>query len=138
MSFTTADGLDYILNLVSAREQPVETYYVALCYSLPGITTAGSELDEVEALGYTRGSLLNVSGNWTVSHGQLSNVTDVDYPVAEEEWGEIRYWAVCDTELAGRVLWAGYFTDPVFVAEGDQPQVPAYGLSMYFTMGDSS
>lgn len=89
-------------------------------------------------LGYRRAEIENISANWDVIHGQLTTTVDIDFPLADEDWGEVRYWAVCDSEDGGRVLWYDSFTDPFFIGEGEQPTIPAYGLSMYFSRDEDS
>lgn len=132
MSFATIAGQDYVLSLAAAREEPVGVYYVALCFNEPGITTGGGELDEVEGLGYARGELVNVSGNWDVIHSQLTNQVGVIFPLADEDWGQVRYWAICDAIEAGRVFWAGEFSEPMYIGEGDQVEIPEQALALYF------
>lgn len=131
MSFTI-DGLDYVLNLIGAREQILPEYYVALTATEPGLTVSGTELTEPTGMGYRRATMVNVSGNWDVIHNQLTNTVPVDYPLADEDWGSIRYWAVCDSVEAGRVLWSGEFTEEFYISEGDQIQIPENGMTMYF------
>lgn len=133
MSSSTVAGDAYCLSLVSASEEPVSAYYVALCYTEPGIATAGSELDEPEEeAGYVRAVIYNESGNWEQLHNQLSNAEDVDFTVASADWGLVRYWAITDEATGGRVFWTGSFTEPLYVGEGEQVSIPAGGLDIYF------
>lgn len=128
-SFITADGRDHMLDVVSGRAQPLERWYLALCRSTPGITVAGSELDEVDAPEYLRGEILNVEGSWHLIHAQLSNVVPIGFPLAETEWGQVRTWAICDQPLDGRVFWVGDIPT-TYVGEGDQVELPPYGLNL--------
>ena len=134
MSFITADGRDHTLAVISGREPPLERWYVALCYSEPGITVAGSELDEVSSEEYSRGEIVNVEGSWHLMHSQLSNLVAIGFPLAETDWGEVRTWAICDQELGGRVLWVGELP-PTWISEGDQVEIPVLGLSL--SLGES-
>lgn len=133
MSSSTVAGDEYCLALVSAREQAVPAYYVALCFTEPGVAIAGSELEEPEEeAGYTRAVIWNESGNWDLLHNQLSNSEEVDFTLASADWGLVRYWAVTDSPTGGRVLWVGRFTEPMFIGEGDQVSIPVGGLDIYF------
>lgn len=120
----TADGIEYLLNLMRNAETPVGSYYVALIRDLPpGFTISGEELDEPTNPEYARGEIINDSGSWEVSDNTLSNAVEVPFPVATDDWGQIRYWALTDQplDLGGRVLLAGEFSEALFVEALDQP-----------------
>ena len=127
----TRDGAAYIFNLFTNGESAAPTYYVALVVSAqPGIAVSGDELDEPAVSEYQRGALANVSGNWKIDGGTLINMVDIDFPVVANDWGQIRYWAICDEIDGGRVLFVGTFNTPFIVAIGDQPYVSAQALSI--------
>jgi hypothetical protein len=115
----TSSGLDYLAGLMTGGEQPVNSYFVALIPDfVPGFTATGEDITEPDATEYTRAEIINESGNWNVNGNQLSNVYEVTFPTALTAWGNIRYWAVCDLAIEGRVFWVGEFITPVFVDVG--------------------
>lgn len=132
-SYLTVSGLDFVLGLVGNRVQPPEVYHVALSTSEPGITATGRELFEPdEESGYLRGELPNESGNWDVINGELVKVVPVTFPVATSDWGLVRYWVLTDDPIAGEAILVGEFIEPMFISEGDQPEIPALSMTMFF------
>lgn len=128
--FITQDGANYFLDLFSASETAVPTYYVALISgSAPGMSIRGDELDEPAAADYARGTLTNVSGNWNTFSGVLSNTVEIDFPLPSTDWGTISAWAVCDDPIGGRVLFAGIM-DAFATTVGVQVYLPAGALSV--------
>lgn len=125
------DGADYLLNLFSNSEQAVPFYYIALVTGdQPGITGSGDELDEPPYEDYARAELENISGNWSVVDGLLTNMIEIAFPIPASDWGEIRYWAICDDYSAGRMLYSGRIDDPIDITVGDQPILPAGAVTI--------
>lgn len=133
--FLTTDGADYYMSIFGKKEEPVDRYFLALVGSQrPGLTADGYDLDEPADDSYSRAEIDNVDGNWVVMHGQLSNSSEIAFPIAASQWGYVHYWAICDLEEGGRVLWVGEFTDAFYVGPDVQATVPAGGLVMSFAL----
>lgn len=108
MGFVTVDGADYLMNLFSANEPPVEDYYLALVIgAMPGIAASGDELEEPFYVDYARAQIGNIVGSWEVFSGVLSNSVEVLFPSPESPWGTVRYWALTDSPVQGRALFVG-------------------------------
>ena len=106
--YLTADGADYFLNLFRNGEPPIPMYYLALVVgSQPGVTATGIELEEPVIEEYARAEVPNESGNWDMAQQSLTNLNEIAFPVPSEDWGNCRYWALCDAAESGRVLVAG-------------------------------
>jgi len=136
IGYFTADGADYLINLFTANEQAIPTYYLALITGdQPGIASHGSELDEPPFAEYARAPLENLSGNW-INQPQLA-LTNIDasFPVASQDWGIVRFWALCDQAQDGRVLMAGDF-DSFQVSAGDQVVFVAGTLGISLDLDD--
>jgi hypothetical protein len=130
----TADGADYFFELFSG-EPAVESYHVALIGPVaPGLTAGGYELEEPQAANYIRAQMPNDSAAWAVLHGGIQNVEELSFTIADEDWGEIQYWAVCDSAEGGRVFWIGEFSEPFYVQEGQQVTIPESALTLKFDL----
>lgn len=119
----TAAGAAHLRDLLRNAATPVPVYHVALvCTQPPGFTIGGEELDEPSYAEYARGELVNDSASWQVSDNLMTNLGEVTYPTALNEWGQVSYVAVCDSprEIGGRVLFCGELDRPLFVTVGDQ------------------
>jgi hypothetical protein len=115
----TAEGLTYLCELWTHGEAAVEAYYIALIRTIePGFTTTGDELDEPESSGYERAEIINDSANWQIADTTLSNVNEVAFDPADDEWGRITYWAICDAIEGGRCLFVGQLENPMYLIEG--------------------
>lgn len=126
----TSDGADYFLGLFSAGQLPVPFYYTALITGAqPGATITGDELDEPAFEDYVRAEYENVSGNWSIQDGVLLNEQEIAFPIAAQDWGTVNYWALCDAQFGGRVLYVGD-TDPLEVLTGDQVTLPPGALAL--------
>jgi len=66
--------------------------YVALHTDDP---TNSGENNEVTATSYTRASTSSGT-DWTVSDNTFSNLIDVEFPEAEENWGEVTHFTLWD------------------------------------------
>jgi hypothetical protein len=129
----TSSGLDYLAGLMTGGEQPVNSYFVALIPDYePGFTSTGEDITEPEVDEYTRVEIINESGNWNVDGGSLSNMFEITFPTALTPWGNIRYWAVCDLEIEGRVFWVGEFAVPVYVDVGGVVTLDPGSVSLSF------
>lgn len=128
----TIHGARYFLSLVGNITQPLEWVWVALSQDEIGYTATGDTITEPSAPSYHRVQLGNASGTWGLVGTTLTNLEDVVFPQAEEDWGLIRAWAICDANESGNVLIEGTLDTPVTISEGGILTVPASGLSVAF------
>lgn len=127
----TNSGADYLLGLMSATEPVVPTYYVALIAGEePSYTATGDDLDEPTATDYIRVSYENVSGNWNIVGGVMSNAIEIIWNVPGETWGDIAHWALCDSDFSGRALFVGSLVDVVPTTIGEAFYIPVGGLTV--------
>lgn len=136
IGYITADGADYLINLFTAAEQAAPAYYLALITGgQPGISSHGSELDEPPFADYARAPVENLSGSWINQPQQALTNIDAAFPVASVDWGIVRFWALCDQAVDGRVLLAGDF-DSFQVVAGDQVIFTAGSLGISLDLDD--
>jgi hypothetical protein len=136
--FITDDGATYLLNLFADSEPILDDYYVALITGMsPGISIFGSELEEPAAESYNRARYQNISGNWQVVNGVLSNAFEINFPRPTSEWGFLRHWALCEAPSAGRVFLVGDL--PLSVPVIDEAiYFPPGGLTIEFSLANWS
>jgi len=116
VGFITDDGARYLLNLMSGKEDPLPTYYLALCTAVPTEFQSGDELEEITAEDYTRTPVANGTG-WGRQDTAFYNEVDIKMTPASA-WDGILGWAICDAEQGGRVLFAGDFLDLITSTSG--------------------
>lgn len=108
MGFVTVDGANYLMSLFSAQEPVEDSYYLALITGVsPGIATGGDELQEPPFSDYARAAIDNFNGSWEVFSGTLSNSVEILFPTPQSAWGTVKFWALLDAPVEGRVLFAG-------------------------------
>lgn len=133
--FLTLAGADYLLGMFGSEESAVDRYYVALITgNRPGITSDGQDIEEPGDDSYARAEFENTSGAWSVKDGVLTAEIAVSFPVAVSDWGEVKYWAICDSYENGRVFWVGEFANPFFVGADDQVVVQPGGMVLTIQM----
>lgn len=100
------------------------TFYLALvAETVPSAYVTGSELDELTAPSYARMPVPNDAITWSSADGQLhiiSNTGAFTWITAQEEWGRIGYWALCDADSGGYVYLIGDFEEEQLIDAGDQ------------------
>lgn len=122
----------------SKAATPPPSFYLALITDVaPNAYLNGDELSEPDpATGYTRAELPNTTATFgDKDTGQLHmvyNIKDINYLTATADWGNVGYWAVCDSPVSGNVYFFGDFDTTNFIAAGDQVQVPAALLTIEF------
>lgn len=131
--FITAAGENYMLELMTGAGNTRLAYYIALTNLQPSRNITGTQLDEPKTGNYSRAMYENVSGNWTERVQFVSNTEDIYFPVCDEAWGQISYWALCDEPTGGNVLWAGALGATIYVDVADQVVIPAGGLTIRAT-----
>lgn len=90
-----------------------------------GIFTSSGEVD---GNGYERVEVTFLAP----SNGTIKNESEIRFPIAMEEWGEITEAGVFDDEEGGKRLEQGYATNVKLVRENDRYSIPAetYEISL--------
>ena len=102
---------------------PPPSFYLALVRTItPTPYMSGSELDEPDNPEYARVQIDNTSVYWanTSSPQEIVNAEDVQFSTAVSDWGQIRYWALCDAVVDGNNFLVGELETPVQIMTGDQ------------------
>lgn len=132
--FITVDGAHYLLNLMTAGETALNSYYLALINGAsPGISAYGTELEEPSDSGYQRSRYENLSGNWMIVNGVLQNVYQISFVSPLVSWGYVRHWALCESIDGGRVFAAGDI-NPILPLVGDVLYFPAGSITLEFSL----
>lgn len=122
----------------SKAASPPNTFYLALISDVaPNPYISGEELNEPSTdTGYARAEIPNDTTTWgDQDTGQVHlifSMLDVSFLTATASWGNIAYWALCDSDVDGGVYFYGDFEQPNFIAAGDQVIVPANLLAIEF------
>ena len=142
MGATSLYGANQILRCYfSKASEPPPSFYLALCRDVaPNPYISAEELDEpTPDLGYGRAEVPNdLTTFGDQSNGQLHlvfNLVDINFLTATGDWGVMNYWALCDAEVGGNVVFFGEFAEMETrqtIATGDQVQIPAQTLSIEF------
>lgn len=127
-------GAGEILRTFFAQStEPPENFYLALISEVaPTPYISGAELSEPLFDEYERAVIPNDAITWT-NDGQVHIMiceTDVVFPTALEDWGTIRFWAVCNAPEGGYIYFVGAFEEPEVISEGDAVQVSSGNLSV--------
>lgn len=102
--------------------------YVALFTADNGLE-GGTLTGEIAAGGYSRVQLSDLDFG-AAANGEISNVNDIEFPTATEDWGPIAYAALMDASAAGNVLVHGAFSVVKTVWNGDVFKVRAGDLKV--------
>lgn len=117
----------------SQTGEPPPSFWLALVRDVaPTPYLSGSELDEPDADEYIRAEVPNDNIYWN-NDGQIQVVSceeDITFVTAVEDWGTIRYWALCNASEDGYVYFVGDFEDFEVVEAGDTVEVAAGNLSI--------
>jgi hypothetical protein len=97
--------------------------YVALFTSDP--TDAGTGT-EVSGGGYARQA---VTFN-APSNGQVTNASDILFPVATASWGTVTHVGIYDAQTGGNLLFSGALTTSKTISANDQLKIAAGSLSI--------
>ena len=116
----------------SRTSEPPASFFLALIKeSTPTPYMSGDELDEPEGESYARVEIPNDYENWSSDSEQLhiiGNTAEVAFVTAQEDWGRIGYWALCNAETGGFCYFVGDMETTQFVNTGDQAVVSAGDL----------
>jgi hypothetical protein len=115
-------GVQYLAQIAFGQAiTPVEMYFIALCDQTPNRGSTGDTISEFTAESYQRASIPNDTTNWTLSsYSTMYNANEIDYPIAVEDWGTGRYYAICDSLTGGNVIGYGGVGLQKFIGAGDQ------------------
>ena len=106
------------------------TLYISLHTSDPGV--GGTQVtNETAYTSYTRQSVVQTSGGWTVSGTTSSNVALITFPSCTGSAGSpITYVAIgqSTTGGAGQILYSGVLNQSLVIATGVAPQFAIGGL----------
>jgi len=97
--------------------------YVALFTSDPTDANTGTE---VSGGGYARQPVtFNAPTN-----GQVTNASDILFPVATASWGTVTHVGIYDAQTGGNLLFSGALTTSKTISANDQLKIAAGSLSI--------
>lgn len=79
---------------------------------------------------YARINITAQGGFNTASGGIIANSQDMDFPIAQADWGTITHTAVMDAATNGNVLAWGPLLNPRTIYNGDSVRVPSGALTI--------
>jgi len=124
---------ELLQSFFSQNVDPPPSFWLALIKDIPPTPyISGSELDEPVAAEYARVEIVNDEVNWT-NDGQIQTMVceaELSYVEALEDWGTIRYWALCNAEVEGYVYFVGEFENPEIIATGDTVEIAPGDLTV--------
>lgn len=88
---------------------PPTNVYVGLHTADPGNDGSNNELDAAD---YERAE--TAAADWTVSSEaptEVENVNEIQFPVAESNWGDVTHTSLWDAQDGGNCLWQGELVD---------------------------
>lgn len=127
-------GAGQLLSTFFGQAQAVPLrFHLALLKTIPPTPyVSGAELDEPKGMGYVRKEIPNDLTFWS-NQGQIQVsvlATDVIFPEATGDWGDIRYWALCNADVDGYVYFIGSLETPVRISNTDAAWVQAGDLGV--------
>jgi hypothetical protein len=113
-------------------EAPPDLYLALIKTIAPTPYVSGSELDEPTNTDYARVAIPNDLDAWMNESQpqEVHNLEPVEFITAVSDWGEVRYWALCNAEVDGYSLLVGKLDTPVVVTNGDQVVIEEGDLSV--------
>lgn len=107
------------------RDAPGSFWLALVRLTAPTPYMSGAEIDEPDAADYARVEIPNDTFNWANASTpqQVSNLLLASFATATSDWGECRYWALCNAEVGGFNYLVGELEVPLLVESGDQVQV---------------
>ena len=97
-----------------------EKYYIGLSLTEP--TSDGTGVTEPSDDAYERIELTSLS---MPNNGTISNIDDILFPAAVEDWGHVSHYAVFDSLTDGNLLLANSFFDSSHVDVGRAVRIKA-------------
>jgi hypothetical protein len=111
---------------------PSGTLYVALGSGNPG-ESGVSICEPSTSYNYLRVAITNDKANWsTATSGVLTNMVALQYPQANNDWGQITYFGIYDSSGVDRGNMYGYgnLVVPKYVYNGDTPTFASGSLQI--------
>jgi hypothetical protein len=132
MSSLTSYGRQYIAKTLFGKTWPIKsTYYVAAVKMQPNSSSTGSNIVEPTAVDYGRLPIVNTSSSFFESGiGRVYNADEIEWDVAENDWGWITHWALCDSLNGGNVIMFNQLANKVNIKDGDTLIIAGSGLSI--------
>jgi hypothetical protein len=122
-SYTDNKLIDHLLG--SGTYTKPASKYVALFVGDP--QGAGAEVS-TSGTAYAR-----QSGAFTISGGNATNTSAIEYPAATASWGTINYVAIYDASTSGNMLVSAALTSAKTIGSGDVLRIPTSQLSVTLT-----
>ena len=126
--YTENKVLDLIFN---AGSFVIPGLYLGLFKSDAGLETnqiaSANEVND-SASSYVRIDINTLGGFNSASASAVSNAQDMEFPIAQADWGTITHTAVLDAKTGGNVLTWGPLLNPRTIYNGDSVKVPAGAL----------
>ena len=122
-----------VLNKVfSNTDFSYPTLYIGLFKSDAGLETdelASAEEVSFDETGYTRVNITDNGGFTTATAGQILNQQDLNFPVAQADWGTITHAAIVSTDGSdAKIIAWGAMLNPRTIYNGDSIKIPAGAL----------
>lgn len=127
-------GAGQLISTMFGRAQEVPaSYHLAMIKTIPPTPyVSGAELDEPIGMGYGRVEIPNNLTYWS-NQGQIQVGilnADANYAQATGDWGDLKYWALCNATVDGYVYFIGSLETPIRVNNADTVQVQAGDLGV--------
>ena len=125
-------GSELFLKAILGRSFNVpQVFYIAMVLSAePTIMSSGSSLDEPTGPSYERAIFQNSTDRWIISGTEsISNSTAIEFPIANEDWGTAKFFAICDAQTGGNIIAFGDLATPQEILESSQLIIAIGGLS---------
>lgn len=106
----------------TAAKDPPGSLWLALVRQVaPTPYMSGAEIDEPPANDYARIEVPNDTLHWgnPFAPQLVQNQADIAFVMATSDWGECRFWALCNAPIDGFNYLVGDLTDPIVVEAGD-------------------
>jgi hypothetical protein len=127
-------GAGQLISTYFGQAQPVPSaFYLALIKNIPPTPyVSGAELDEPIGLGYGRAEIPNnLSYFSNAGQIQVSILNrDITFAPATGDWGDLRYWALCNASVDGFVFAIGSLETQMRISNSDTVLVGAGDLGV--------
>lgn len=106
-------------------------FYVALVLDNPPTAfMSGAELDEPdENKGYQRTAIVNNASMWRSEAETYSNAAEIRFAPANGGWGTVKFWTLCNAQIAGDYYFFGDLGEEIPVEATDELLIPVGTLN---------
>lgn len=138
-SAITDFGAAYWLQILFNLQPIPATLWVALVEGEPGTATDGDIIGDSEPAdpAYARVAVATGNATWGTNGGYLTNLGDVDFGVADADWGTPDHYALCTSASGGDVFAYGELANPQLIAADDAVTLPAGGIVLALVNSDA-